>query len=117
MLDGFFKISERGSTVARELRGGVVTFFTMAYIVVLNPLIIGSFAPTGPGAHPDVLGNILPVGQVAAVTALVAGVMTILFGMVANLPFALASVTTSRHGLPGSGAIQSSSARSAFRCV
>src|SRR5687767_4822056 len=58
MLDGFFKISERGSTVSREVRGGVVTFFTMAYIVVLNPLIIGSFAPTGPGAHPDVLGNI-----------------------------------------------------------
>ena len=91
MLDGFFKISERGSTVARELRGGVVTFFTMAYIVVLNPLIIGSFAPTGPGSHPDVLGNILPVGQVAAVTALVAGVMTILFGLIANYPFALAT--------------------------
>src|SRR5688572_28559806 len=52
MLDGFFKISERGSTVARDLRAGDVTFFTMAYIVVLNPLIIGSFAPTGPGAHP-----------------------------------------------------------------
>ncbi|WP_394614113.1 NCS2 family permease [Lentzea sp. JNUCC 0626] len=91
MLDGFFKISERGSTVAREVRGGVVTFFTMAYIVVLNPLIIGSFAPTGPGSHPDVLGNILPVGQVAAVTALVAGVMTILFGLIANYPFALAT--------------------------
>ena len=41
MLDSFFKISERGSTVAREVRGGFVTFFTMAYIVALNPLIIG----------------------------------------------------------------------------
>ena len=41
MLDSFFKISQRGSTVAREVRGGVVTFFTMAYIVALNPLIIG----------------------------------------------------------------------------
>ena len=41
MLDTYFKISERGSTVAREVRGGLVTFFTMAYIVVLNPLIIG----------------------------------------------------------------------------
>ena len=37
MLDSFFKISQRGSTVAREVRGGVVTFFTMAYIVALNP--------------------------------------------------------------------------------
>ena len=41
MLDSFFKISERGSTVGREVRGGLVTFFTMAYIVALNPLIIG----------------------------------------------------------------------------
>ena len=43
-LDRFFKISERGSTLERELRGGIVTFFTMAYIIVLNPLILG-FAP------------------------------------------------------------------------
>ena len=41
MLDSYFKISERGSTIAREIRGGFVTFFTMAYIVALNPLIIG----------------------------------------------------------------------------
>ena len=41
MLDSFFKIKERGSTVGREIRGGFVTFFTMAYIVALNPLIIG----------------------------------------------------------------------------
>ncbi|MEO6087357.1 MAG: NCS2 family permease [Umezawaea sp.] len=90
-LDGFFKISERGSTVARELRGGLVTFVTMAYIVVLNPLILGSFAVDDAGAKKDVLGAILPVTQVAAVTALVAGVMTILFGLVANLPFAMAT--------------------------
>ena len=41
MLDSYFKISQRGSTVGREVRGGIVTFFTMAYIVALNPLIIG----------------------------------------------------------------------------
>ncbi|MFC0114800.1 NCS2 family permease [Kibdelosporangium aridum] len=90
-LDRFFKISERGSTTGREIRGGLVTFVTMAYIVVLNPLIIGSFAAEGPSAHRDVLGDILPVSQVAAVTALVAGVMTILFGLIANYPFALAT--------------------------
>jgi AGZA family xanthine/uracil permease-like MFS transporter len=90
-LDRFFKISERGSTPAREIRGGLVTFVTMAYIVVLNPLIIGSFAADSPSAHRDVLGGILPVSQVAAVTALVAGVMTILFGLIANYPFALAT--------------------------
>jgi AGZA family xanthine/uracil permease-like MFS transporter len=90
-LDRYFKISERGSTPGREIRGGLVTFVTMAYIVVLNPLIIGSFSAQDTGAHRDAFGDILPVAQVAAVTALVAGVITILFGLVANYPFALAT--------------------------
>lgn len=91
MIERFFRVNERGSTVGRELRGGLVTFVTMAYIVVLNPLIIGSFAPDGPGAKPDALGNVLSVPQVAAVTALVAGVMTLLFGLIVNYPFAIAT--------------------------
>ncbi len=88
-LDGFFSITARGSTVAREIRGGVVTFFTMAYIVVLNPLIIGT--------QPDATGQFLGGGSgpnlpmVAAATALIAGVMTILMGVVANYPLALAT--------------------------
>jgi AGZA family xanthine/uracil permease-like MFS transporter len=89
-LDRFFQISQRGSTVSRELRGGLVTFFTMAYIVVLNPLIIGTQA--------DSTGAFLGGGDigkaklmVAAATALVAGVMTILMGVVANYPLALAT--------------------------
>ena len=41
-MDRWFSLSERGSTYGREIRGGFVTFFTMAYIVVLNPLIIGT---------------------------------------------------------------------------
>ncbi|EOM77842.1 NCS2 family permease [Rhodococcus rhodnii] len=91
LLDNYFKISERGSTVSAEVRGGVVTFFAMAYIVVLNPLILGSFSPDDAVAKVDVLGNILPVNQVAAVTALVAGLMSIVFGVVANYPFAIAA--------------------------
>jgi hypothetical protein len=58
---------------------------------VLNPLILGSFAPEGPGAKVDIVGDVLPIAQVAAVTALVAGVMTLLFGLVANYPFAIAT--------------------------
>ncbi len=90
-LDGFFKISARGSTIEREIRGGVVTFFTMAYIVVLNPIILGfvpdsdgQFLGGGPGD-----GSNLPV--IAAGTALVAGAMTILMGTVARFPLALAA--------------------------
>jgi adenine/guanine/hypoxanthine permease len=88
-IDGFFRISERGSTLGREVRGGVVTFFTMAYIIVLNPLILG-FAQDSDG---KVLGGgdtpNLPL--IAAATALVAGVMTIMMGVVANYPLALAT--------------------------
>jgi len=89
-VDKFFKITERGSTVGREVRGGVVTFFTMAYIIVLNPLILG-FAKDADGGF---LGGTAPPGNlpmIAAGTALVAGVMTILMGAVANFPLALAT--------------------------
>ncbi|AMY20108.1 MULTISPECIES: NCS2 family permease [Nocardiaceae] len=90
-VDSYFKITDRGSSLSAEIRGGVVTFVAMAYIVVLNPLILGSFSADDAAAKTDVLGNILPVPQVAAVTALVAGVMSILFGVVANYPFAIAA--------------------------
>ncbi len=89
-MDKFFKITERGSTLGREVRGGVVTFFTMAYIIVLNPLILG-FAKDADG---NFLGNAAPpenLAMIAAGTALVAGVMTILMGVVANFPLALAT--------------------------
>jgi adenine/guanine/hypoxanthine permease len=91
VVDRYFSVSERGSTVAREIRGGLVTFVTMAYIVVLNPLIIGSFSAEASGAKPDALGQVLPVPQVAAVTALVAGVLTLVMGLVTNYPFAMAT--------------------------
>lgn len=83
-LDKYFKITERGSTLAREVRGGVVTFFTMAYIIVLNPIILS-------GAT-DAEGNSLgDFASIAATTALVAGVLTILMGVVANYPLAIAA--------------------------
>src|SRR3954465_14584448 len=89
-FDRYFEISARGSTVGREIRGGLVTFFTMAYIVVLNPLIIGT--------QQDGTGQFLGGGDivraqtlVAAGTALIAGVMTLLMGVVANYPLALAT--------------------------
>ncbi len=82
-LDRFFEISARGSTVATEVRGGLVTFIAMAYIIVLNPIILS-------GAD-DVDGHKLAFDQVSATTSLTAGVMTILFGLIARLPFAFAA--------------------------
>ncbi len=90
MLESLFKIKERGSTVAQEVRGGFVTFFTMAYIVALNPLIIGLTKDGdgkflgGDGSHPN-------LALIAAMTALMAGLLTILMGAVANFPLALAT--------------------------
>src|SRR5205085_9640755 len=67
----------------REIRGGVATFFTMAYIVVLNPLILSSAK--------DVTGKSLPISALTTSTALVAAVLTILMGVVGRYPFALAA--------------------------
>src|SRR5258707_888435 len=49
-LDGYFKISERGSSVAREVRGGLATFFAMAYIIMLIGLVDGGFVSRMPDA-------------------------------------------------------------------
>ncbi|MEN2421237.1 NCS2 family permease [Streptomyces rimosus] len=82
-LDRFFKISERGSTVSRELRGGLATFFAMAYIVVLNPIILG--------AGQDKFGHHLDNGQLVTATALMAGLSTLLMGVIGNVPIAVAA--------------------------
>jgi adenine/guanine/hypoxanthine permease len=82
-LDRYFKISERGSSVRTEIIAGLATWLTMAYILFVNPAILGSI--------PDHTGTTLPFDQVLTVTALAAGVMTILMGVVANYPFALAA--------------------------
>ncbi|MEU2616277.1 NCS2 family permease [Micromonospora sp. NPDC007271] len=82
-LDRFFEITRRGSTVKREVLAGITTFAAMSYIVVLNPLIIGT--------APDKDGNLLGMGPVAGVTCLVAAVMTIMMGVVGRVPFAVAT--------------------------
>ena len=82
-VDRYFRISERGSTFGREIRGGFATFFTMAYILVLNPIILGSAK--------DKFGHHLDAVQLTTATALVAAVMTIVMGLGGNLPLALAA--------------------------
>lgn len=76
-LDDFFRLTERGTSVGTEIRAGVTTFLVMAYIIFVNPSILSA---TG-----------LDAGAVAAGTALVAGLMTILMGVVANYPIAMAA--------------------------
>ena len=76
-LDSYFKLSERGTNVATEIRAGVATFLVMAYIIFVNPSILGA-AGLDPGA-------------VAAATALVAGALCIAMGVVSNYPLAMAA--------------------------
>src|ERR1043165_8682146 len=75
-MERWFKVRSAGSTIAIEVVGGVTTFMTMAYILFVNGAIL-----SGAGLAP---------AQVLTVTALVAGVMTIAMGVVANYPFAVA---------------------------
>jgi AGZA family xanthine/uracil permease-like MFS transporter len=78
-----FRLPERGSNVLREVRGGFATFFAMAYIVVLNPLILGG--------GKDLYGHSLNTEQLTVATAVVAGAMTIIMGIGGNLPLAIAA--------------------------
>lgn len=80
-LDRYFRITERGSTVGREVRGGIVTFFAMAYILVVNPSILSAATE----------GTNITVPALVSGTALVAGVLTIMMGAIAKFPLAMAA--------------------------
>ncbi len=89
--DRYFHMTERGSNLGTEVRGGIVTFVTMAYIVVLNPLIVGTAKDINgnfPGGGQDIGTSI---ALVAAATALVAGIMTIFMGAYGRFPVAIAA--------------------------
>jgi AGZA family xanthine/uracil permease-like MFS transporter len=85
VLERCFDLSRRGATVGAEVRGGLTTFMVMAYIIFVNPAILG-FA-----GIPALQGQGPGFAATQAATCLVAGVMTILMGLVANYPLALAS--------------------------
>jgi AGZA family xanthine/uracil permease-like MFS transporter len=73
----YFKFAERGTTLATETRAGLTTFMVMAYIIFLNPSILSN-------------AGMDPVAT-AAVTALLAGIVTIAMGVIGNVPIALAA--------------------------
>ena len=76
MLDRVFGLSAHGTNVRTELMAGLTTFLTMAYIVAVNPAILGAAG--------------MPMGAVAAATCIAAGLGSILMGLLANYPLALA---------------------------
>lgn len=78
----FFRFEERGTNARTEVRAGVTTFLTMAYILFVNPIILSLGTEDGPG---------VPAAAAAAGTALAAGLTCILMGLIGNFPLALAS--------------------------
>jgi len=78
-LDNYFRISDRGSSFWTEFSGGMTTFFSMCYIMVLNGIIIGGGFGTG-----------IPTSGVFFATALASGLFTFLMGAAVNVPVALA---------------------------
>ena len=85
MLERCFGLARAGASVSSEVRGGLTTFMVMAYIIFVNPAVLG-FAGV-----PALQGQGPPFAATQAATCLVAGVMTIAMGLVANYPLALAS--------------------------
>ena len=77
VLNNFFKIEERGSTISQELLGGLVIFLAMIYILPVNSFMLGGLD----GAS---------VGSVFLATALSAAIATLIMGLFANLPVGLA---------------------------
>ena len=71
-----FELEKHGVSVGSEVLAGLTTFATMAYILFLNPVILGDAG--------------MDRGAVLIATALAAGIGSILMGLIANLPFALA---------------------------
>ena len=78
-LDDYFGYTEKGSSLDAELRAGITTFLTMAYILIVNPSMLSNFGATG-----------IPFGDALFATAVAAFIGCIVMGLWANLPFALA---------------------------
>src|SRR5213082_111763 len=76
MLERLFDLRGHGTTVRTEVLAGLTTFLTMAYIVVVNPAILGAAG--------------MPVAAVAVATCLASGIGCILMGLLSNYPLALA---------------------------
>src|SRR5439155_646236 len=79
-----FGLRERATSVATEVRAGLTTFMVMAYIIFVNPIILGYVGV------PGLDGKGLPFGPTLTVTCLTAGLLSIAMGVFTNYPFALA---------------------------
>ena len=85
LLSRYFGFSRHPTDLATEVRAGFTTFMVMAYIIFVNPVILGF---TG---VPGLDGKGLPFAATLTVTCLAAGLLSIAMGLASNYPFALAA--------------------------
>jgi AGZA family xanthine/uracil permease-like MFS transporter len=83
-LAQYFHFTERATRLATEVRAGITTFMVMAYIIFVNPIVLGFVG------LPGLEGTGLPFSATLTVTCLTAGVLSILMGLASNYPLALA---------------------------
>src|SRR5438874_6729636 len=83
-LEWWFGFTERRTDLATEVRAGVTTFMVMAYIIFVNPIVLGYVGV------PGLEGKGVPFAATLTVTCLTAGVLSIAMGLASNYPFALA---------------------------
>jgi AGZA family xanthine/uracil permease-like MFS transporter len=84
VLERRFHLRERSTDVATEVRAGVTTFMVMAYIIFVNPIVLGYVGVAG------LEGKGLPFAPTLTMTCLTAGVLSIAMGLATNYPLALA---------------------------
>jgi len=83
-IAGYFDFAGRRTTMGVEVRAGITTFMVMAYIIFVNPIILGYVG------IPPLEGKGLPFSATLTVTCLTAGLLSIAMGLASNYPFALA---------------------------
>ena len=84
-ISEYFDVTARGSTVLQELRGGVATFLTMSYILLVNPQILTTWIAIDDDPHiKEIYGK-----GIATATAVTCGFGCILVGVLTNMPFAI----------------------------
>ena len=76
-MENFFKLAEHGTNVKTEIMAGVTTFMTMAYILAVNPIILGASG--------------MDTGAIFTATALASALATFLMAILANMPFVLSA--------------------------
>jgi AGZA family xanthine/uracil permease-like MFS transporter len=84
VIERFFRFAERGTDLATEIRAGLTTFMVMAYIIFVNPIVLGY------GGVPGLEGKGLPFAATLTVTCLTAGFLSIAMGLASNYPLAMA---------------------------